>query len=181
MSMHEKDIWDDVNQEWISWDEVLSYDMDESDYQYNFLFYEKYIQPQQNTTSVSNKSKQINFNTKNSQSKSRINATNMRKSYMALHYKSAKLNKHLESYIEGITPNQIPEDISSLFLEKIWDTMNKDIQKDVKELFEVYFIHQWTATSLMAGRLLENVLKIHIKDHLKEEAVTNIGNAIKKL
>lgn len=33
----------------------------------------------------------------------------------------------------------------------------------------------------MAGRLLENVLKIHIEHDLKEEAVTNIGNAIKKL
>lgn len=180
--MYEKDIWDDVNQEWISWDEVLSYDMDESDYQYNFLFYEKYIQAQKNSTKVSNKSKRNNFNTKNnSQNKSNISATNLRKPHMALHYKSAKLDKHIESNIEGITPNKIPEDISSLFLQNIWDTMNESIKKDVKELFEVYFIQQWTATTLMAGRLLENVLKIHIEHDLKEEAVTNIGNAIKKL
>ena len=165
-------IWDDG--EWISWDEI-----DRQLYERELR--ENHIPPQKNTTSASNKSKRINSNAKNRQSKSRTNATNMRKPHMALHYKSAKLNKHLESYIEGITPNQIPENISSLFLEKIWDTMNKSIQKDVKELFAVYVIHQWTATSLMAGRLLENVLKIHIEHDLKEEAVTNIGNAIKKL
>lgn len=178
--MYEKDIWDDVNQEWISWDEIDD-EMDESDYQYNYIGYEKYIQPHKNTTNVSNKPKRNTSNTNNRQSKSKINAMNMRKPPMALHYKSEELNKHIESYVEGITPNKIPEDISSLFLEKTWNTMNKDIQKDIKELFEVYYTNQWTATSMMAGRLLENVLKKHIERNLKEETVNNIGNAIKKL
>lgn len=172
-------IWDDG--EWISWDEIND-QLDEKELRENYSSSsENHIPPQRNTTKVSNRSKHNNSNTKNRQSNTTTNATNMRKPHMALHYKSAKLNKHIESYIEGITPSKIPEDISSLFLEKIWDTMNKDIQKDTEELFEVYFIHQWTATSLMAGRLLENVLKIHIEHDLKEESVTNIGNAIKKL
>jgi len=171
-------IWDDG--EWISWDEINN-QLDEMELREKSSSPKSHIPHQINTKKDSNKSKRNNSNKKNRQSMTTINVMNMRKPHMALHYKSAKLNKHIESHIEGITPSKIPEDISSLFLENIWDTMNKNIQKDVEELFEVYFIHQWTATSLMAGRLLENVLKIHIEHDLKEEAVTNIGNAIKKL
>jgi len=172
-------IWDDG--EWISWDEINN-QLDEMELREDYSSSpEKHIRPQKNSKKDGNKSKRNNSNIKNRQSNTSINATNMRKAHMALHYKSAKLNQHIESKIEGITPSKIPEDISSLFLEKIWNTMNKNIQKDVEELFNVYFYQQWTATSLMAGRLLENVLNIHIKDDLKEEPVNNIGNAIKKL
>jgi hypothetical protein len=171
-------IWDDG--EWISWDEIND-QLDEMESRESYSSSEKHITPQINTKKNNNKSRRNNSNTKKKKTNTTANATNMRKPHMALHYKSARLNKHIESYIEGITPSKIPQDISSLFLEKIWDTMNKNIKKDIEELFEVYFIHQWTATSLMAGRLLENVLKIHIAHDLKEETVTNIGNAIKKL
>ncbi len=43
--MYEKDIWDDVNQEWISWDEVLSYDMDEAITSIIFFFTKNIFKP----------------------------------------------------------------------------------------------------------------------------------------
>ncbi|MCK5677842.1 MAG: hypothetical protein KAH72_05140 [Flavobacteriaceae bacterium] len=122
-----------------------------------------------------------NSNKKNKQTKDSNLGTNIRKPHMALHYKQKILKNHIESNIVGIVPSNIPEDISSLFLEKIWNTMNKDIQKDVKELFKVYSIQQWTATSLMAYRLLENVLSIHVEYNLKEESIKSIGDTIKIL
>lgn len=175
--MYEYRIWDECNEE-VSWDEIAHLDDSELTW---YRFERIPIQPQNNTKENRYQSKVNYSKTQNSQSNTKTNVTNMRKPHMALHYKSKTLSKHLVSCIEGITPSKIPEDISSLFLEKIWNTMDKSIQNDIVELFEVYYIHQWTATSLMAVRLLENVLKIHIEDHLKEKAVTNIGNAIKKL
>jgi len=156
-------IWDDG--EWVSWDEIDS-DLNEDE---------------SRTNSSSRRNRSQHNNPKRTNKQSKIDATKMRKPHMALHYKSAKLNKHFESYIEGITPTQIPEDISELFLEKIWNTMNESVKKDVKELFEVYRIKQWTATALMAGRLLENVLQIHIQYDLQEEGVASIGKAIEIL
>jgi len=159
-------IYDDG--EWISWDEI-NVQLDEIELRESINFEKK--KPIIMTKNKSNKPQTLNH----------INSTNIRKPHMALHYKSAKLHQHIKDYIEGITPNKVPEDISSLFLDKIWDTMNQNLQKDIKELFEVYFIRQWTATALMAGRIFENVLKIHIEYDLKENTVTNIGNAIKIL
>lgn len=128
-----------------------------------------------------NKSKRNTPNPKNKQSIYSIFLMNLRKPHMALHYKLAQLNKHIESNIEGIVPSTTPEDISSIFQEKIWDTMHKSIQKDVEELFKVYSIHQWTATSIMAVRLLEIVLKVHLNHDLKEENINSMGDAINKL
>jgi len=133
------------------------------------------------TRKDNNKSRQNNSNPINKQAKDNNLGMNIRKPHMALHYKQKTLKNHIKSNIAGIIPSDIPEDISSLFLEKIWNTMNKDIQKDVKELFKVYSIQQWTATSLMAYRLLENVLRIHIQHDLKKESIKSIGDAIKIL
>lgn len=106
---------------------------------------------------------------------------NIRKPHMALQYKKAKLNEHIKSNLEKITPSNIPEDISSLFLPKIWDTINESIKKDINELFDAYYYKLWTATSLMSYRIFENVLKVHINHDLKEEPAIDITDAIKKL
>ncbi len=133
-------------------------------------------------TTIDNKSRQNNSNPINKQSKDNNLGMNIRKSHMALYYKQKTLKNHIESNIAGIVPSDIPEDISSLVPEKIWDTMHKSIQKDVQESYNVYRYQQWTATSLMAYRLLENVLRIHVKYDLKEEGtINNIGDAIKIL
>lgn len=100
---------------------------------------------------------------------------------MNLHYKSSWLQNHINSNIVGIVPSRIPDEISSIVPEKIWNTMHKEIQKDLEELFNVYYYQQWTATSLMACRILERVLKIHVECDLKANAVMNIGDAIKEV
>lgn len=127
-----------------------------------------------------NKSKQNTSNSTNKQRKDN-GIKHLRKPHMALHYKEKYLAKHLRDHIEGITPSKIPEDISSLVPQKIWETINTSIQKDINELFKVYSYQQWTATSLMASRLLENVLKVHVEYDLNEDSIKNIGEAIEKL
>ncbi len=182
--MYKKDIWDVTNQEWVSWDEILAWyggQIYHDILNREFLYYEKYLQPKKNPTNVRNESKRNPSNTNNSQNKSKITEMNIRKPHMALHYKSKKLNHIIESDLVGIVPSTVPEDISTLVPEKIWNTINQDIKKDIDELFNVYCYQQWTATALMAYRIFENVLKKHVEDHLKESNIINIGIAIQKL
>ncbi len=108
-------------------------------------------------------------------------AAGMRKSHMPLQYKKSRLAEHIKSNIEEITPSNIPENISSMFLPKIWDTINESIKKDINELFRAYSHNLWTATSLMAYRIFENVLKVHIEYDLKDEPAKDITDAINKL
>ena len=121
--------------------------------------------------------------TPNSTNKKRKNDSfeHIRKPHMALQYKKAKLIEHIKSNLEQITPSNIPKDSSSLFLPKIWNTINESIKKDINELFRAYGYRLWTATSLMAYRIFENVLKVHIEHDLKEEPAIDITEAIKKL
>lgn len=174
-----KDIWDDVNQEWVSWDEIDD-QLDEYELGLNYLFFEKYILPEKNTTEVSNKSKR---NTTNPTNKKRENNSikHLRKPHMALHKKQKVLENHIKKHIVSIVPSKIPKEISSLFPQEIWDTISNNIQKDIDELFKVYQYQQWTATILMASRLLENILKVHVEYDLKESTIKNIGEAIEKL
>jgi len=101
---------------------------------------------------------------------------NIRKPHMALHYKQARIAEHIKTKVINLKPTNIPEDISSLFLPKIWETINSDIQKDITELYKAYKYSLWTSTILMAYRILENILKVHIKSDLK----TDPGNSITK-
>ena len=98
-----------------------------------------------------------------------------------MHYNEDLLNQHIKQKIIGLRPSEVPENIQDLVPDKIWNSMIKDIQKDIDELYMVYFCKQWTATSLMACRLLENSLDIHVTYDLNEDEVRNIGDAIKKL
>ena len=99
----------------------------------------------------------------------------------ALHYKQARIAEHIKTKVINLKPTNIPEDISSLFLPKIWETINSDIQKDIKELYTAYQHQLWTATSLMAYRTLENILKVHIESDLKKGSANSITSAIKVL
>jgi len=125
--------------------------------------------------------KQKTSKTKNKQTQRKTIGHNMRKSHMPLFYKKAIIDKHIENEVIDLKPTEIPEDISSVFLKKIWETINSDIQKDIKELYTAYRHQLWTATSLMAYRILENILKVHIESDLKKEKVNSITSAIKVL
>ena len=105
-------------------------------------------------------------------------AVDMRKPHMPLQYKKSELLEHIKLNIRKITPKNIQEDISSLFLPEIWNSINEDIRKDINELFSAYSHSLWTATSLMAYRIFENVLKVHIIYDLKDESVKYISDAI---
>lgn len=109
------------------------------------------------------------------------NIMHLRKPHMPLYIKQKVLENHIKEHIESIVPSKIPKEISSLFPPSIWDTMSDNIQKDIKELFKVYEYQQWTATTLMASRLLENILQVHVEYDLKEDTIKNIGEAIEKL
>ncbi len=132
-------------------------------------------------TKDSNKSKQNPIKSKNKQDNNYSFTMKIRKQNMHSYYNKVKLAKNIESNFTDLTPSKIPKDISSLILDKIWNAMHDSIQKDVKELFKVYACQQWTATSLMAMRLLENVLKIHLECDLKEKPIKDMGDAINKL
>ena len=132
-------------------------------------------------TKDSNKSKQNPIKPKNKQDINYRFTMKIRKQNMHSYYNKAKLAENIESNFADLTPSKIPKDISSLILDEIWNAMHDSIQKDVKELFKVYACQQWTATSLMAMRLLENALKIHLECDLKEKSIKDMGDAIKKL
>ncbi len=175
--MDDRLVWDIDNEEWVSWDEIAHLDDWELTY---YDFSKKPILPQKNTTKVSNKSKQ---NIPNPTKKQSVNncIKHLRKPHMPLHIKQKVLENHIKEHIESIVPSKIPKEISSLFHQEIWDNMSNNIQKDIKELFKVYQYQQWTATTLIASRLLENILQVHVESHLEEDTVKNIGEAIEKL
>ncbi len=100
---------------------------------------------------------------------------------MDKHYNDTVLNQHIQRHILGLIPSKVPKYIKEIVPNEIWETMSDDIKKDVDELYTVYYHEQWTATSLMACRLLENTLAIHIEEDLKEKEPKNIGGSIKIL
>jgi len=173
-------IWDDG--EWISWDEINEHLYQQELRENNSSSLENNMPPKSNTKKNNNKIKRNNSNTKRRQSHTNAIATNMRKPHMALQYKKAKLTEHIKSHLEQISPANIDENnISFMFLPKIWDTINTSIKKDINELFRAYSFGLWTATSLMAYRIFENVLKVHIVHDLKEEPAMDLNDAIKRL
>lgn len=134
-----------------------------------------------NNTKNINKCEQSPIKPKNIQDTNYSLTMKIRKQNMHSHYKKVTLAQNIESNFAELTPSKIPKDIASLILDKIWNAMHDSIQKDIKELFKVYACQQWTATSLMAMRLLENALKIHLECDLEEKSVKDMGDAIKKL
>ena len=106
---------------------------------------------------------------------------NLKKPHMPLYYKQKVLEDHIKKEIIDLKPSKIPKDISSLFLTKIWETINKSIQKDIEELYKAYENSLWTSAILMAYRTLENILKVHIKSDLKKAPGDNIAKSIQIL
>ena len=97
--------------------------------------------PSINTQKNDNKSKRNSTSAKKKKRSSIDVSTDMRKPHMALQYKKAELIEHIKYNLEQITPSNIPEDISSLFLPEIWDTINESIKKDINELFGAYYLN----------------------------------------
>lgn len=100
---------------------------------------------------------------------------------MEYHYDTKWLLGVIDKEFIGITPNKIPEKMSAIVPEAIWGTMTSNVQKDIEEMFTVYCHEQWTATTMMVYRILEEVLRVHVEYDLGEDAVRNLGNSIKVL
>jgi hypothetical protein len=86
--------------------------------------------------------------------------------------------KFCDERFGDIKPKDIPDDISSLIPNEIWNTITKDTQKDLQETFGCYSFKFWTATLLMVYRVLEEVLRVHIVYDLKDNFPQNIGEII---
>lgn len=93
-------------------------------------------------------------------------------------YNSLWLSRFIDQHYRNLRPSGIPEEISAIVPPDIWDSMTDDFQKDFEELFNVYFYEQWTATALMAYRVLEKALSIHVEYDLDVDEVRNIGKAV---
>jgi hypothetical protein len=91
------------------------------------------------------------------------------------------LIKFCDEKFGNIKPKEVPENISSLIPEKIWNCMSKEKQKDLQETFDCYSYELWTATLLMIYRVLEEVLRVHVVYDLQGSEVQNIGEIINVL
>ncbi|GMO38153.1 MAG: hypothetical protein Ta2F_14270 [Termitinemataceae bacterium] len=97
---------------------------------------------------------------------------------MEQHFKYESLMKYCDEKFGDIKPKTVPDDISELVPQEIWNTMTKDKQKDLQETFGCYACEFWTATLLMIYRVLEESLRVHVEYDLKEKEVKNIGEII---
>jgi hypothetical protein len=97
---------------------------------------------------------------------------------MEQHFNYDSLMEYCKEKFGDIRPKQIPDDISELIPEVIWNTMTKDKQKDLQETFGCYSCGFWTATLLMVYRVLEEALRVHVEYDLKEHEVKSIGEII---
>jgi hypothetical protein len=94
------------------------------------------------------------------------------------HFNYNSLMEYCKEKFGDIKPKQIPDNISELIPEEIWNTMTKGKQKDLQETFGCYYCEFWTATLLMVYRVLEEALRVHVEYDLKEKEVKNIGEII---
>jgi hypothetical protein len=94
------------------------------------------------------------------------------------HYTYESLMQFCKEKFGDIKPSQVPDDISELIPEKVWNTMTSDKQKDLQETFGCYSCEFWTATLLMVYRVLEEALRVHVEYDLQEKAVQNLGEII---
>jgi hypothetical protein len=89
--------------------------------------------------------------------------------------------KYIGDKFVDLKPNNIPDNVSEIVPEKIWNNITKDVQKDIQEMFDTYYNELWTATLLMAYRILEEVLRVYVEYDLNENEVKNIGESIRIL
>ena len=89
-----------------------------------------------------------------------------------------RLIQHIEDKIRPLKPNEIPENIADIIPGDVWNAMSDYIRKDIQEMYNVYYNEYWTATSLMAYRILEYSLQIHIEEDLHHDDSNTLKNAI---
>jgi hypothetical protein len=89
--------------------------------------------------------------------------------------------KYIDENFMDLKPNNVPKNISEIIPEMLWNSITKNIQKDIQEMFYTYHHELWTATLLMAYRVLEEALRVHVEYDLNENEVKNIGEAIRIL
>ena len=96
-------------------------------------------------------------------------------------YSFEYLLSHLEKHFIDIKPSEIPKDILKLIPKEIYKTMTNASRRDITELYECYRHQLWTACSLMAYRVLEEALRIHISEVHGEESFEGLGHSLEIL
>ncbi|GHU60023.1 hypothetical protein FACS189444_6480 [Spirochaetia bacterium] len=96
-------------------------------------------------------------------------------------YDRDELLKFINDNYSDIKPRDVQKKYPSQIFPKIWEQMSKYYQKEILEMLAVYEIEQWTATTLMACRILESTLRLHVQEDLNAEDISNMNEAIKIL
>jgi ADP-ribosylglycohydrolase len=94
-------------------------------------------------------------------------------------YDRNELLKFINENYNNIKPRDVNEKSPDKIFPKIWDQMSKFYQKEIMEMLYVYEDEQWTATTLMACRILESALRLHVQENLDVSETRNIREAIK--
>jgi hypothetical protein len=93
-------------------------------------------------------------------------------------YDRDELIKFINENYSDIRPHNVREKSPDKVFPEIWGRMAKFYQKEILELLTVYEVEQWTATMLMACRILESTLRLHVEEDLNACEVNNMQEAI---
>jgi hypothetical protein len=93
-------------------------------------------------------------------------------------YNRDELLKFINENYSDIKPRDVADKCPSKIFPKIWECMSKYYQKEILEMLAVYEAGQWTATVLMACRILESTLRLHAEEDLNASDVNNINESI---
>jgi hypothetical protein len=94
-------------------------------------------------------------------------------------YDRNELLKFINENYSDIKPRDVAERCPSKIFPKIWEPMSKYYQKEILEMLAVYEAKQWTATMLMACRIFESTLRLHVKEDLNSSDINNMHESIK--
>jgi hypothetical protein len=94
-------------------------------------------------------------------------------------YDRDELLKFINENYSDIKPSDVVERCPSKVFPKIWERMSKYYQNEIFEMLAVYEIEQWTATMLMACRILESTLRLHVEEDLNASDINNMHESIK--
>jgi hypothetical protein len=94
-------------------------------------------------------------------------------------YDRDKLLKFIDENYSDIKPHDVIERCPSKVFPEIWERMSNYYQKEILEMLAVYEAEQWTATMLMACRILESTLRLHVEEDLNASDINNMHESIK--
>jgi hypothetical protein len=94
-------------------------------------------------------------------------------------YDRDELLKFINENYSDIKPHDVTERCPSKVFPKIWEQMSNYYQKEILEMMAVYEAEQWTATILMACRILESTLRLHVEEDLNASDINNMHESIK--